>query len=510
MDEKFLKGLSRAKKLELVELLRAKRARALDRRESFIPNDGQRAVCSSTVQTRLVFSGNGAGKTTLASHEAVWAAMGWNPVLQTHTPVPSRVIVLLDHPEKVTDVWLPEITKWFHIEEEWLRKRGKPYVSQIQFPNGSELIFMFHDQNPMVFESIEYDVLIADEPMPRHVWIALRRGGRKKGRRPRFLLVGTPIASSWMRREIYEPWRKGELQDVECFTFHTKVNEANLAEGYIEEFSRHLSEGERQVRLGGHFFDIGGLALAHLFDRTVHVIDPFEWNSADPVVIAVDPHPSKAHHAVMIGADRDGYLYYIKEMRHKMVPKDFAHALKDFYNGFRVIDIVVDSLGSADGTGGDGFKSFIRVLNDEGVRCRATRWSEKDDEDFIERIRNSIAIPSKPNNFGEFTPKLRIFRGNPGIVNDIENVQWTKYRNSEENKPKLNIENTDYLSCAKYALACGVSAARAEAKVYVPTKGAETYGYRREAVEKKRTRLSLTGTSREKRRKMKEDDWDDF
>jgi len=509
MDAK-IKGLSRQRKLELVEMLRAKRARLLDKRDTYMPNEGQSAVHLSTVQTRLVFSGNGAGKTGLATHEAMWAALGWNPVRGLHTAVPSRVIVLLDHPEKVTDVWLPEINKWFKIDEEWLRKRGKPYVSQIQFPNGSELIFMFHDQNPMVFESIEYDVLIADEPMPRHVWIALRRGGRKKGRRPRFLLVGTPIASSWMRREIYEPWRKGELQDVECFRFHTKVNEANLAEGYIEEFSRHLSESERQVRLGGAFFDVGGLALSHLFDRSIHLIPPFEWPRTDPVVVAIDPHPSKAHHAVMLGSDRDGYLYYIKEMRHKMVPKEFAHLLKEFYKGYRVLDIVVDSLGSADGTGGDGFKSFIQVLNDEGVRCRATRWSEKDDEDFIERIRGVIAIPTNPNNFGDFIPKLRIFRGNPGIVNDIENVQWAKFRNSEENKPKLNIENTDYLSCLKYALACGVSAQKAEARVYVPTKGAETYGYKRESTERTRMRLKLTGTSAEKKRRMKEDDWDDF
>jgi hypothetical protein len=48
---------------------------------------------------------------------------------------------------------------------------------------------------------------------------------------------------------------RGELPDTECFNMRTEDNRANLAEGYIENFARSLSEAEKKVRLEGGFFD---------------------------------------------------------------------------------------------------------------------------------------------------------------------------------------------------------------------------------------------------------------
>lgn len=471
-----LGALSRAEKLELLKHIEEKKRRIREGAAIYAPNPGQLPVHTSDKSLRCVFSGNGAGKTALAVNEALWFAQGYNPITKVYTRVPARVIVLLDHPEKVSDVWLPEIGKWTVLKEDQLHKRGKPYVSRISFPNGSEIIFMFHDQNPLIFESIELDAFIADEPPPRPVYIALRRGARKKGTRPRFLMIGTPLTAAWMRKEIADPWSKGELPDCECFTFGTAVNEQNLAEGYIAEFSRILSEKERRIRLHGEFFDLEGLALAHLFANETHIIEPFDWDPTWPVVIAIDPHTAKPHHAIMLGTDRDGNLFYLKELRRKVIPRDFAKELKEWMVGYRILDIVSDSLGSAEYTGGEGFHSFIQILNDEGVRVRATTWDDKHDEDFIARIQDVLAIPSEPNNFGDKIPRLRIFRGNPGIVNDIENVQWVKHRDIDEYKPKLDITNKDYLSALKYALATNLTFNKTKAKIYRRHRGAETYG----------------------------------
>lgn len=472
--------LTRDQKLLLFDILEEKKRRKRERRASYVPNEGQSQVHKSAAEIRIVTSGNGSGKTTLAVQEALWAVQGWNPVTEEFTKVPCRVIVVLDHPDKVNDVWIQEIRKWYNLAEEQLHKRGKAYYCEITFPNGSQILFLFHQQEPMIFESIELDYAIMDEPCPRHIWIALRRGGRKKGRTPRYLLIGTPIAAAWVRTDLITPWTNGELPEAECFRFGTKVNEKNLADGYIEAFSRVLSEKERRVRLEGEFFDLSGLALAHLFDRTVHVIDPFDWPEDCPVVIAIDPHPRKKHVAVMMGADKDGYLYYIKEFAAKLVPREFAEAIKEWYAGYRVIDIVVDSLGSADGTGGEGFKSFISVLNDEGIRARATNYEEKQDEAFISRIQDALAIPLEKDNFGRNLPKLRIFRGNNGIINDIENVNWVRYKNmDDELKPKLDITNKDFLSGLKYALATNIRPNKHKDKIYRRTRGAETYGQRK-------------------------------
>jgi hypothetical protein len=449
--------LNREAVLQELELLEELKRRERERRESFTPNKGQapviEAFCDDKIQTILVLTGNGGGKTALGTNLAVEAAGGYIRHTKKFMDVPARVIVVLDKPEKVTDVWLPEIKKWYPLKEEQLHKRGKPYVSQITFNNGSELIFMFHDQDIMSFESIEGDVFIFDEPPPRHVFIGLRRAGRKKGRKPKYVIIGTPLAAPWMRTELYQPWSRGERPDIACFRFSTDVNRTNLSEGYIESFSQYLSDKEKRIRIHGEFFDLEGLALAHLFDREAHLIAPPRWPSQWPVIVVIDPHPRKAHVAIMLGIGKDDELYYLKEISSRSIPSQFAKELRDFYSGYRVVDIVCDSFGSSELTGGEGNLSFIRVLQDNGVRVRATTYDEKQDEAFIQMIQEVLAVPQEPDQFGERNPRLRIVNWCRGIIENIESVEWEKYRNIDEFKPKLAIGSKDYLACLKYGLA---------------------------------------------------------
>jgi hypothetical protein len=473
-----LDKLSREEMMAVIDMLDEQERRRRLTKIQFHPNLGQFKVHKSKAQLRCVFSGNGAGKTTSAVQEAGWVAQGYNPIHGEYTPVPARVIVVIDHPEKADTVWIPELLKWFNISPEQLQKRGRHSTSAIVFDNGSEILFFTHSQDPLAFESIECDAAIFDEPPPRSIWIGLRRAGRKKDTQPMYLIVGTPLMGSWMRQEILEPWEKGEFApgEVECFTFGTRVNEKNLADGYIESFSKHLSEKEKRIRLEGQFFDLDGLALAHLLKREVHEIKPFEWKREWSCVVAIDPHQAKPHHAILLGCDNDGYLYYIKELRLKCVARDFALELKKWYQGYRVTDIVCDSLGSSETSGGEGFKSFIQVLRENGVQVRATTWDEKSDEDFIHRIQQCLVIPDEANSFGIKAPKLRFFKGQSnGCISDIANVSWVKEKTREEYKPKLDISNKDFLSCLKYALSTNLGPKKAEKTTYHPVKRAETY-----------------------------------
>lgn len=469
----------------LYDVLQEKKARVKARRPSYTPNEGQRRVHASTKWLRGVFAGNGSGKSALAANEAIWALKGYNPITRQFHKVPTRVIVVLDDPYKATDQWVPELKKWQDFRDDQLHKRGKPFYSQITMDNGSELIFMSHGQEPLVFESIEADVVIFDEPPPRHIYVALIRGLRKAGRTPWVLIVGTPLASAWMRTELLEPWERGERTDIDCFTYGTEVNASNLAAGYIERMKATLSEKEQRIRLFGEFYDLDGLALAHLFDERTHVIDlPPDFDQESPCVIAMDPHPSKAHYAVLLGCDQDNYLYYIDEFKMKASARPFMEALveRGWLHDHKIIDIVYDSLGSADTTSGEGYRSFGEVVNEvlaeKGLgRARATTYNDKSDENFIERIRDILLVPDAG------PPKLRIVRGNIGIIQDIRNVQWAQYaknRNIDESKPKLDITQKDYLSCLKYALATNLYFKKtSDSRGFRPIQGPTTYGARK-------------------------------
>jgi hypothetical protein len=399
------------------------------------------------------------GKSTLAVNQMIASMKGYNPWKDEYTKTPSKGIVLVDNPIKIRSVFLNEMAKWTDMDEFELLKQGKPYVSQIIYkPTGSTVEFMTHDMDPLIFESIEADFFIADEPFERHIFIAISRGLRSKHSKPYSLLIGTPISQNWVRSDLYEPWEKNERDDIDCFRFSTYDNKKNLVEGYIEQFSRLLTEQEKKVRLEGDWFDSSGLALAHLFKDSVHQIEDFEIPRDWPCVVSIDCHPSKAHVALMLAIDpRTGRKYAIKELTAKATAAQFAERLIEWSRGYRVIDFVCDSLGSADTTGGDGFKSFIEVLNNYGVRTRPTSYQDKSDEDWIDRIRSALDIPIEMDNFGQQVPNLRVFKTCTQLIKEIKNVAWLKYKHKEENKPKLDISQKDVLACLKYALASSAS-----------------------------------------------------
>jgi len=455
MDTSNLSKLTKKQKLELLDALEAKNKITVAKKDNYVPNKGQIPVHMSKAKVRAVFSGNASGKTALAVNEVIWAAEGYNPVLKEHTQVPARVVVVLDRPEKVEQVWYPELRKWRNFRPEQFQKKGKPYISQINFDNGSEIVFMFWEMEPMAVEAVELDFACFDEPAPRHLYIGLRRGGRKKHTKARYLLVGTPLAAPWLRTDIYDPWSRGELPDHECFRFGSIVNEANLAEGYIDSFSSILSEKERQVRLEGMFFDLDGLGLAHLFKRDTHIIpaDKFRWPANWPVIVAIDIAFAKAHVAVMLGITPEDQLVALKEITMKATAPEFAPKLKEWMQGYTVTDIVVDSLGSSDLSGGDGPLSFIASLQKHGIRCRATRYEEKNDEAWLSMIREVLVIPEEPDNFGKREPRLKVLSTCKGLINDIETVAWLRHRTEDILKPKLDISKKDYIASLKYCLA---------------------------------------------------------
>lgn len=454
-----LSKLSKEEKLAYLDAIKEKKRRILAKKPTYKPNDGQLPVHMDDKSIRIVAAGNGGGKTTLAVQEAIWWATGYNPITQQFNKVPATIVLLLDSPLKVDKIWLTELRKWYPLDEECeLKKNGKPYVNEIIFKNGSTILLMFHEQETIVFEGIQLDYFIADEPFERRIWIALRRGARKKGTKPRFLIIGTPIGQPWLYEEMWKKAEEGERLDIGIHRFNTDVNLSNLADNYKEEFGANLTDQEKLVRFGGMFDHIEGLALAHLFNKKLHVVPAFPWPKGKPAVLVIDPAWNKPHVFCLIGATGDGRIYYIKEGKFKGAAGGLAKVLKEFCIGpWRIVDHVIDSMAETPNTGGSGNKSFSEVLREMGLPVRATSYDDKDDEDFIQNIQQVLEVPEEPDNTGRRTPKLAIIEGNTGLIGNIETVQWQKYRQNETFKNKLEISKKDYLACLKYGLKTNIA-----------------------------------------------------
>jgi len=471
-----LQKLSKEEKIELLLALDKKQEHIKKRKAKYDPHDGQLKIHRSHSLERYLFCGNGFGKTCILANEVHWAATGFNPITKETFQIPAKMCLLLDDPYKIDD-FLDEYRKWNIVKPEQLAKQGKPYYTKITYKNGSSVTAISHNVETLKLEGSEWTHIFADEPPPERVFNSLYRGGRIKNRPLKILLAGTPIVGAWLRRNIYEKWIKGELPHVECFRGYSRDNKENQEKDWLDRFSARLTSQEKKVRLEGHFFDLAGQALAGLFDRSTHLVSrDLQWDKNNPCVVGIDPHPHKPNVAVLIGVDRHDKIYYIKESSQKMAPRQYAAFLKEFYSGYRVVDIVCDSLGSSEMTGGEGFKSFIQVLREEGIRVRATTYDEKGDENFITRICEALHVPEKEDNFGEILPKLRIVEINRGIINDIENVQWQRDKVNDSNKPKLEITNRDFLAALKYALAAKLNFNKGSTKIYKRPKPS-SYGY---------------------------------
>ena len=442
-------------KARLASLLLEKEKRNRTRRPVYTPNKGQMPVHASTAKERFVFSANGSGKTTLLANEIYCAAHGLDTITKEKLyKCPVKIVVVVDNARKVDEVLIPELRKWYDIREEQLKKEGKPNTSKLTFDNGSIVSFYSAEADPMVFEGFMADYIFIDEPLPYPLYVAAKRSLRIKGSPSRLLFCGTATNQPWLKTLIWDKWSKGEYKDVECFKVGVEVNLTNLAEGYYDRFSATLSDAEKEVRLKGGFFNSEGMALAHLWDRDVHIIEDLQWDMSWPVVVAIDPHPVKKHVAVMVGVDPDERLYVIKELALKMPAKPYAEALKKWADGYRIMDWVCDSIGNSDNNmAAEGFAPFIDTLNECGIRARATRYEEKSHEDLIDRLQSGLVIPAEPDNYGRHIPRLRVSGRCTGVINDIETVGWQRNRTTGEHRPKLDTGSKDYLSATGYALA---------------------------------------------------------
>jgi hypothetical protein len=465
--KKDLSHISREEKLEIIRMIEEKALKEKRAKPLYKPHAEQIAMHKSDARERFVFCGNSWGKTTALVNEAMWAALGYNPITDTTTKVPATIIIVLDSPEKVEKKIKPEIKKWFDLDGliERFDKAGTPTERNWHFNNGSVINFLFFEMTPEKFEGVDgFDYIFTDEPFPKYIYTGLLRGTREIGSDPRLLLVGTPLAAPWLRTDIYEPWSRGELPDVECFRGSSDANKRNLREGYLEHFSARLSEQEKAVRLRGDFFDLSGLAFGHLWRRDVHIIDPVEipahWNA----VVAIDFHPRKKHTAVLIAASPDGErTIVVSEFAKRGVPSQYALDLAEWIESTKLMgqvrDVVCDSLGNSELTGGHGELSFISVLNQTWreecipLRCRGTTYAEKSDEAIVQMMQEVLHVPEEPDQLGRQLPLLQFFKNCTGSIFDIENVCWLKVKQSELLKPKLDTAARDYFSCIKYALA---------------------------------------------------------
>lgn len=136
------------------------------------------------------------------------------------------------------------------------------------------------------------------------------------------LMASTPVNGiSWAYDELYSKWLAGDAS-IDYFQYCSVANPyANLDS--LVQIMNGLTYEEKKMRLLGEFISLSGLVYGRLFDKNVHVIEPFETGcncgqtthtDGCPFLnflgyLGVDPHMVKDSTAALCFIDREDNFY---------------------------------------------------------------------------------------------------------------------------------------------------------------------------------------------------------
>lgn len=327
----------------LAELQRRAAARNL---ENYRPSRVQEAMHQSPAHTRLMVAANGTGKTTAAVAEAIAFAKGFRPWNGTRTPFlpPVRVLLTCNDFAHASYSDLMPIVHKFLPESEYGKPPGRLANGKIHLlyhRNGSEIHIQSYEQAVRAFEGPVWHLAVLNEPPPRQVWIAIKRGVAKGDGFAVFAMTPVGPDAAWVRHELFV--RAGDDPDIAAFT--ATLDESFMTTAARARFVQGLTEAERAARVYGEFSSSVGRVYLD-FSNEVNVPGPEETKRllalvGDPTIpkgLVVDPHDRRpfAMAWFMITPNNDVVWFrewptdLYQDLRScKMAVKDYAELIRD-------------------------------------------------------------------------------------------------------------------------------------------------------------------------------------
>ncbi len=365
-------------KLEKLKLLERKRDLLKQNPVlAFTPNPGQQALITAfnnpECRTFVWETGNRSGKTEIACQIAVACARGFYPFLPAtdanyHTPFSPDTI----HPDGSKGVRISIASTPKELEQTIqhainrmvldgevvsTHKNGQTGVmTRWTFKNGSIITCYSYKQDPDEYEGSKCHVWIFNEPPPKKIYIAAKRGlvdfmGKA-------IIAGTIRTQPWITRDIVTRAKKGDQR----FWHQKTSSHINIGYGITEkglkDYADELSEVEYRIRILGESIAISGVVVSE-YDPAQHLLDEprlyapewfpgNEWPAYWATYAALDPHPAKPWHFLLVGVDPAGTAHLIKELYWK--PRTDKEAASDILNlteGYFVAAWLIDPMANA-------------------------------------------------------------------------------------------------------------------------------------------------------------------
>lgn len=229
--------------------------------------------------------------------------------------------------------------------------------------------------------------------------------------------------------------------NVELFKLCSVTNKkANL--DVLDEIITNLtSYEEKKMRLLGEFISLSGLVYGNLFHKDIHVIEPFEVNRHDHLVLTgLDPHTVTPSAMVFLILDREENVYLdrcwgetadtdeMKSAWHRLVKE----------NGYRMGWAVADKSSNSTIIAFGGRNIFRELSLGEGA-IPALRTSEK----YEGSIKAGVDVIKQKLKINETTGRPSFFivnrPENQDLIRSFRTLERDTYANEDVNGPKDRI-----------------------------------------------------------------------
>jgi hypothetical protein len=266
------------------------------------------------------------------------------------------------------------------MEEWWPRSRevktkgsqncGKAIWRDIE--TNSTMVMASAESKTKAHEGKKFDLVLFDEPCPRPIWIANKRG--LIARRGKAVFGMTLLEEDWIDAEIVHKKDDMGRPDKSVYAVEATIydNEGyGLTKKGIEEFESGLSDEDRQARMLGIPAYKTGLVLKQFNERT-HIKVKSKVSLEWIVEISIDFHPRKRQAVSFVGHNRRGERWVIDEIWEfgsgRVIAEEIVRRVKA--NSYRVEhDVLIDPLAKGDGNNDDGssFDQIERILIHHGM-----------------------------------------------------------------------------------------------------------------------------------------------
>jgi PBSX family phage terminase large subunit len=333
---------------------------------------------------------------------------------------------------------------WYAAENGGVWNKSENYV---KLYNGSEIIFRHLDtisEKELLSLNLGFFGIDQAEEIPESVFTILQSRLRKNDVARRYgFLICNPAGHNWLWHNFH-PDSKDRMSSGFYVESTTYDNMKNLPEDYKHMEESYSPEMVKRYLYGS--WDVFEGQVFVEFDKSVHVVDPFEIPNEWERLISID-HGLVNPTAVLWGAvDKDGNIFiYDEHYEGGKTVSYHAGKIKQKTGKQNISLTIIDPSTQAKNREKDGFPfSVIQEYNDYGIYPVP---GNNDVSASINRIKEYLKVqPKKPHPIiaGKIgSPRMYIFRSCEHTIDEMTKYHWRKVGTMANRNPLESVSDID-------------------------------------------------------------------